>query len=198
MANPTAANPGDPGPRVSETSVELGTSQVGPDGRVAPSTTRTSPAATHAATDSTTRGTRSRRSSPMPSSISRVRARQFVDPLVAQNHTYTRYESGSTGPVRGHRRERLEGPQPAEAGQPADLPMGSNSVKASWRILTDADTPAVRRATTSSGHQCRRCRKEPRRRQDRLLEERHRPGRHARHRRDRYRPNGCRALRACR
>lgn len=69
-----------------------------------------------------------------------------ANPLVAQNHTYTRYEArlnepeysalASAGWSLG---ENL--PDPAH---PARLPMGSIAVKAAWRLLTAADTPAIR------------------------------------------------------
>jgi hypothetical protein len=69
-----------------------------------------------------------------------------ANPLVAQNRTYTRYETrmneaeysalarggwslGQTLPDQDH---------------PAELPLGSIAVKAAWRLLTAADTPAVR------------------------------------------------------
>ncbi len=71
---------------------------------------------------------------------------EFLNPLVAQNRTYTRYE------IRLNRAEYdaiagagwAEGRNLPDADHPADLPIGSIAVKASWRVLTDADTPAVR------------------------------------------------------
>ncbi len=71
---------------------------------------------------------------------------EFLNPLVAQNHTYTRYE------IRLNRPEYdaiaasgwSEGRNLPDAAHPADLPTGSIAVKASWRILTAADTPAAR------------------------------------------------------
>ena len=69
-----------------------------------------------------------------------------ANPLVAQNGAYTRYEVrlnepeysalASNGWSRG---ENL----PDEA-HPAHLPAGSIAVKAAWRLLTAADTPAIR------------------------------------------------------
>ena len=69
-----------------------------------------------------------------------------ANPLVAQNRTYARYEVrlnepeysalASSGWSRG---ENL----PDEA-HPAHLPAGSIAVKAAWRLLTAADTPAIR------------------------------------------------------
>jgi hypothetical protein len=71
---------------------------------------------------------------------------EFLNPLVAQNRTYTRYEI---------RLNRLEYDAIAASGwtagrdlpdvaNPARLPIGSIAVKASWRVLTTADTPAIR------------------------------------------------------
>ena len=69
-----------------------------------------------------------------------------ANPLVAQNRTYVRYEVrvneleysalAASGWSRG---ENL----PDEA-HPAHLPAGSIAVKAAWRLLTSADTPAIR------------------------------------------------------
>jgi hypothetical protein len=71
---------------------------------------------------------------------------EFLNPLVAQNRTYTRYEIRINEPE--YDVIRLSGwsvgknlPDESHA---ADLPIGSISVKAAWRLLTDADTPAVR------------------------------------------------------
>jgi hypothetical protein len=66
------------------------------------------------------------------------------NPLVAQNRTYTRYEtrlnereySTLTGFSHGQKLPDLE--------DPLLMPAGSVAVKAAWRILTEADTPAVR------------------------------------------------------
>ncbi|MBV9287391.1 MAG: hypothetical protein JO288_06145 [Hyphomicrobiales bacterium] len=71
---------------------------------------------------------------------------EFLNPLVAQNRTYTRYEI---------RVDRPEYETIASAGwgqglnlpdetHPAEMPVGSIAVKAAWRVLTDADPPAVR------------------------------------------------------
>lgn len=72
---------------------------------------------------------------------------EFGNPLVAQNRTYTRYE------VRINREEfdsiidhkwydRRNQPTARKPGRFND---GSISVKAAWRILTDKDTPTIRR-----------------------------------------------------
>src|SRR6185369_5856719 len=66
------------------------------------------------------------------------------NPLVAQNRTYTRYEtrlneqeySTLTGFSQGQKLPDIE--------EPLLMPAGSIAVKAAWRILNQADTPAVR------------------------------------------------------
>ncbi len=71
---------------------------------------------------------------------------EFLNPLVAQNRTYTRYE------IRLNEAEYdaiaakgwSEGRNLPDEAHPADLPTGSIAIKASWRPLTDADSPAVR------------------------------------------------------
>ncbi|WP_404337996.1 hypothetical protein AB2M62_03955 [Sphingomonas sp. MMS12-HWE2-04] len=70
----------------------------------------------------------------------------FGNPLVAQNGTYTRYET------RINEIEYLalslsgwsQGKNLPDQENPAQLPAGSVAVKAAWRLLTAADTPAVR------------------------------------------------------
>jgi hypothetical protein len=69
-----------------------------------------------------------------------------ANPLVAQNHTYTRYEARINEPE--YSALALKGwslgqnlPDPTH---PAELPVGSIAVKAAWRLLTAADAPAVR------------------------------------------------------
>lgn len=68
------------------------------------------------------------------------------NPLVAQNRTYTRYET---------RLNKIEYQAFARSGwsggrnlpgqeHPAQLPAGSIAVKAAWRMLTEADPPSVR------------------------------------------------------
>lgn len=70
----------------------------------------------------------------------------MTNPLVAQNRTYTRYETrineaqysalAFSGWSRGHNLPDKE--------NPARLPTGSIAVKVAWRLLTAADSPAVR------------------------------------------------------
>jgi len=71
---------------------------------------------------------------------------EFLNPLVAQNRTYVRYE------IRVNELEYdaiasngwgMDKKLPDET-HPAKLPVGAIAVKAAWRLLTDADTPAVR------------------------------------------------------
>ena len=69
-----------------------------------------------------------------------------ANPLVAQNCTYARYEVRINEPEYSalaasgwSRGENLP-----DAAHPAHLPAGSIAVKAAWRLLTSADTPAIR------------------------------------------------------
>jgi hypothetical protein len=69
-----------------------------------------------------------------------------ANPLVAQNGAYTRYEMHFNEPefstiATSGWSERRNLPDEAH---PAHLPVGSIAVKAAWRPLTAADTPAVR------------------------------------------------------
>jgi hypothetical protein len=71
---------------------------------------------------------------------------ESLNPLVAQNRTYTRYE------IRINESEYdaiaaagwSQGRNLPDETHPADLPIGSIAVKASWRLMTGADTPAIR------------------------------------------------------
>lgn len=70
----------------------------------------------------------------------------IANPLVAQNHTYTRYETRINEPeysalaLSGW----SQGQNLPDQEHPAQLPAGSIAVKAAWRVLTPADTPAIR------------------------------------------------------
>jgi hypothetical protein len=71
---------------------------------------------------------------------------EYLNPLVAQNRTYTRYEIRLNRPeyetiARAGWSQGLNLP---DAAHPAELPVGSIAVKAAWRVLTEADSPAVR------------------------------------------------------
>ena len=69
-----------------------------------------------------------------------------ANPLVAQNRTYTRYETRlneteyAALALSGWSRGR----NLPDRDHPAQLPAGSVALKAAWRVLTNADTPAVR------------------------------------------------------
>src|SRR3984957_13142905 len=69
-----------------------------------------------------------------------------ANPLVAQNRTYTRYETRINEPeysalaLSGW----SQGQNLPDQDHPAQLPAGSIAVKAAWRLLTAADTSAVR------------------------------------------------------
>jgi hypothetical protein len=69
-----------------------------------------------------------------------------ANPLVAQNRTYTRYETRINEPK--YSALALSGwsqnQNLPDEENPAQLPAGSIAVKAAWRLLTAADTPTVR------------------------------------------------------
>ena len=68
------------------------------------------------------------------------------NPLVAQNRTYTRYEGRINEPEYSAlaRPGWSLGQNLPDPAHPAELPVGSIAVKAAWRPLTAADTPAER------------------------------------------------------
>src|SRR5271166_7189185 len=68
------------------------------------------------------------------------------NPLVAQNGAYTRYEIHFNEPEFSTLAESgwSQGRNLPDEIHPAHFPVGSIAVKAAWRPLTDADTPAVR------------------------------------------------------
>ena len=71
---------------------------------------------------------------------------KMTGPLVAQNHTYTRYEvrfsEAAFKSIVDHR--WIEPSRLPSADRPGAFNVGSIAVKAAWRILTDADSPAIR------------------------------------------------------
>ena len=71
---------------------------------------------------------------------------RFLGPLVAQNHTYVRYEvrinEAEFDSIVGH--GWFEPDRAPSLAAPAHFDVGSIAVKAAWRILDEADTPAVR------------------------------------------------------
>jgi hypothetical protein len=140
---------GDPGKRVWETfKARYELFQAGPDGRpIAPASWESYEALNPCGPDVDNRAKTLASFEPFldfnqASFVPGVAA----NPLVAQNRTYTRYEVrineseysalAAPGWSRG---ENL----PDEA-HPARLPAGSIAVKAAWRPLTAADTPAIR------------------------------------------------------
>jgi hypothetical protein len=140
---------GDLGPRVWETfksRYEL--FQAGPDGRpVAPHPWATYEALNPCGPDADNRAKTLASFEPFldfnqASFIPGVAA----NPLVAQNRTYTRYEVRINEPeysalaVPGW----SQGENLPDETHPARLPAGSIAIKAAWRLLNAADTPAVR------------------------------------------------------
>ena len=144
-----AKSPGDPGPRVWETfksRYEL--FEVGPDGKaVAPA-----PWASYDGRNPCGASVDNREKT-LASFVPYADFNQpgftlgeFLNPLVAQNRTYTRYEIRINEPEYDAIAASgwSEGRNLPDEAHPADLPIGSIAVKASWRPLTDADSPAVR------------------------------------------------------
>jgi hypothetical protein len=142
-------NVADSGPRVWETfKARYELFQVGPDGRpIAPHPWATYEALNPCGADVDQRAkTLATFDSFMDFNQSAFSPAVAANPLVAQNRTYTRYEVRINEPEYSalalsgwSRGENL--PDPAH---PAQLPMGSITVKGAWRLLTAADTPAVR------------------------------------------------------
>ena len=139
--------PGDPGPRVWETfksRYEL--FQNGPDGKpIAPQ-----PWATYDAVNPCGANVDGREKT-IATFDPFMEFNQFgstgpANPLVAQNRTYTRYETRinelhySTLAQNGW----SQGQNLPDYDNPLLMPAGSIAVKAAWRLLTAADTPAVR------------------------------------------------------
>jgi hypothetical protein len=139
----------DQGPRVWETfKARYELFQVGPDGRpVAPRPWATYEAANPCGPEVDNRAKTLATFDPfMDFNQSAFLPGVGSNPLVAQNHTYTRYEGRINEPE--YSALALKGwslgqnlPDPAH---PADLAVGSIAVKAAWRPLTAADTPAIR------------------------------------------------------
>ena len=140
---------GDSGPRVWETfKARYELFQVGPDGRpTAPKPWETYEAANPCGADVDNRAKTLATFTPfMDFNQSAFLPGIGANPLVAQNHTYTRYE----GRINELEYSALaahgwsEGRNLPDPAHPVDLPAGSIAVKAAWRLLTATDTPAVR------------------------------------------------------
>ncbi len=138
---------GDPGPRVWETfKARYELFQVGPDGRpIAPQPWATYDAANPCGADVDGRSKTLATFDPFMD-FNQFTSKGAANPLVAQNRTYTRYETRindlqySALALSGW----SQGRNLPDQENPAQLPTGSIAVKASWRPLTAADTPAVR------------------------------------------------------
>ena len=140
---------GDPGPRVWETfksRYEL--FEVGPDGRPAPPSPWTSYDGRNPCGPGIDNREKALASFTPYAEFNQpgFTLGEFLNPLVAQNRTYTRYE------IRLNKAEYeaiasagwSEGRNLPDEARPANLPIGSIAIKASWRVLTEADTPAAR------------------------------------------------------
>lgn len=141
-----AKNPGDPGPRVWETfKARYELFQTSPNGKpLAPQPWTTYDGANPCGGDVDNREKTLATFEPFMDFNQATFSGNPANPLVAQNRTYTRYEtrlneleystlSGLT------QREKLP-----DTDNPLLMPAGSIAVKAAWRILTEADTPALR------------------------------------------------------
>jgi hypothetical protein len=144
-----AKGPGDKGPRVWETfKARYELFQTGADGRaLAPKPWATYDALNPCGADVDNRAKTLATFTPfMDFNQSAFLPGVAANPLVAQNRTYTRYETRINAPeyaaLAAHGWSLgLNLPDPA---RPARLPAGSIAVKAAWRLLTAADSPAVR------------------------------------------------------
>jgi hypothetical protein len=140
---------GDPGPRVWETfKARYELFQVDPDGGpIAPQPWATYEAASPCGADVDNRAKTLATFDPfMDFNQSAFLPGVAANPLVAQNHTYTRYEARINEPeysalARPGWSLGQDLPDPAH---PAQLPVGSIAIKAAWRPLTAADSPATR------------------------------------------------------
>lgn len=139
---------GDPGPRVWETfKARYELFQVGPDGSpIAPQPWATYDAVNPCGAEVDARAKTLATFDPFMDFNQSFMPGVAANPLVAQNRTYTRYETRINEPeysalaLSGW----SQGRNMPDEEHPARLPAGSIAVKAAWRILTAADTPAVR------------------------------------------------------
>lgn len=135
--------PGDPGPRVWETfKARYELLQVGPDGKpTAPQPWATYDAANPCGADVNGRAKTLATFEPFMD-FNQFTSAGPANPLVGQNRTYTRYET-RLNELEYSALSRWSQNLP-DPDHPLQLPAGSIAVKASWRPLTAADTPAVR------------------------------------------------------
>ena len=138
---------GDPGPRVWETfKARYELFQVGPDGSpIAPKPWATYDAANPCGPNVNGRAKTLATFEPF------MDFNQFgsspgvaANPLVAQNRTYTRYETRLNEAQYSTLSGFSQGQNLPDYHNPLRMPAGSIAVKAAWRLLTVADTPAVR------------------------------------------------------
>jgi len=140
---------GDPGPRVWETfKARYELFQVDPDGHpIAPQPWATYEAVNPCGADVDNRTkTLATFDAFMDFNQSAFLPGVAANPLVAQNHTYTRYEARINEPeysALAHPGWSL-GQNLPDPAHPAQLPVGSIAIKAAWRPLTAADTPGIR------------------------------------------------------
>ena len=140
---------GDPGPRVWETfKARYELFQVGPDSRpAAPPPWATYEARNPCGADVDQRAKTLATFDPfMDFNQSAFSPGVAANPLVAQNRTYARYEVRINEPEYSALAQSgwSLGQNLPDQAHPAQLPVGSIAVKAAWRLLTTADTPAVR------------------------------------------------------
>ncbi len=140
---------GDPGPRVWETfKARYELFQVGPDGRpVAPQPWAAYEAQNPCGADVGNRGKTLASFEPfLDFNQSAFLPGVAANPLVAQNRTYARYEVRINEPEYSALASSgwSAGENLPDETHPAHLPAGSIAVKAAWRLLTSADTPAIR------------------------------------------------------
>jgi hypothetical protein len=137
--------PGDPGPRVWETfksRYEL--FQVGPDGSpIAPQPWATYDAASPCGANVDGREKTLATFDPFMD-FNQASSSGAANPLVAQNRTYTRYETRLNEQQYSALSRLSQGDNMPDQENPLRLPPQSVAVKAAWRLLTAADTPAVR------------------------------------------------------
>ena len=137
----------DPGPRVWETlKARYELFQVGPDGRPLPPQPWASYDAANPCGADINGSAKTLASFDPFMDFNQFASGVAANPLVAQNRTYTRYETRineaeySALALNGW----SQGQNLPDQDHPAQLPPGSIAIKAAWRILTPADTPAVR------------------------------------------------------